>query len=466
MHALLVGGGPDKENNTAQIEEHLRFVTSLVPASAGRIVLFADGKPASRTLSYTDSAHLTPGLRALDILLPNDDLGAKVLTRAPALGVSLDGPSRLAAIEHAFSRLAALSGRNAPPVLLYFAGHGSVSQNREKSSLYNLWGDENLDPATLLHEIDTLPPRVPVTLVMAQCFSGGFGDVLFKRANPDLSLNDRLITGFFAAESDREAAGCGTETNSPLYQDFSSYFFGALSGRDKLGNRIDGADFDGDGRVSCHEAYCYALIHDDSIDTPICTSMIFLRRFADIPDDTIFPAAWHSVIDGATPAQRAALEALSAKLGLDGEQRLLTAFDRLMFSDPMGQPAQLRAYRDAQDRLNALRMDSLHSIFEKWPALRWRDSHGYDKATRGAAADLEKDAARCQDILQTSDIFDRADAALDEEEALLVRFTDLAEAILRARHLREHGDAATKARFEALWQAEQQPLGISPAALR
>jgi len=468
MHALLVGGGPDRENNTAQIEEHLRFVTSLVPGSSGRIVLFADGKSTSRNLSYTDSLHLTPGQRALDILLPNDGLGAKVLTRAPALGVSLDGPARLASIDRAFSRLASMSGRNAPPILLYFAGHGSVSQDRDKGSLYDLWGDENLDPATLLREIDTLPPRVPITLVMAQCFSGGFGNVLFKQANPDLSLNGHLITGFFAAESDREAAGCGTETSSPLYQDFSSYFFGALCGRDKLGNRIDGADFDGDGRVSCHEAYCYALIHDDSIDTPVCTSMLFLRRFADMPDATIFSAAWQTILDGASPAQRAAIEALSAKLGLDGEQRLLAAFDRLMFSDPMGQPAQVRAYRDAQDRLNALRMDSLHTIFVKWPALRWRESHDYDRATRGAAADLEKDAARCQDILKTSEVFDRANALLDDEEALLVRFTDLAEAVLRARHLREHGDAATKARFEALWQAEQQPLGIvsPPAAPR
>ena len=73
MRGLLVGGGPDKENNTAQIEEHLRFVTGLVPASPGRIVLFADGKASSRDLSYTDSGHLTAGQRALDILLPNDD---------------------------------------------------------------------------------------------------------------------------------------------------------------------------------------------------------------------------------------------------------------------------------------------------------------------------------------------------------------------------------------------------------
>jgi len=464
MHALLVGGGPDTENNTAQIEEHLRFVISLVPVSAGRIVLFADGKPASRTLTYTDSVHLTAGQRALDILLPNDGLGAKVLTRAPALGASIDGPSRPGAIEHAFSRLASLSDKDTAPVLLYFAGHGSLSRRKDKGSLYNLWDNGNLDPATLLREIDSLPPRVPVTLVMAQCFSGGFANVLFKKANPDLPLNDRLITGFFAAESDREAAGCGTETNSPLYQDFSSYFFGALSGRDKLGHRVDGADFDGDGKVSCHEAFCYALIHDESIDTPMCTSLLFLRRFTDIPDATIFTTAYHTVLESATPAQHAALDALSVKLQLDGDQRLLTAFDRLMFSDPVGQPAQIQAYREAQDRLNALRMETLHSLFAKWPPLRWRDSHGYDRATRGAAADLEKDAAHCQEILRTSEGFDRADAALDQEEARLVRFTDLAEAVVRARHLREHGDAPTKARFETLWRAEQQRLGIFQSA--
>ena len=465
IHALLVGGGPDKENNTAQIEEHLRFVTSLVPASAGRIVLFADGKASSRDLSYTDSTHLTPGQQALDVLLPNDDLGAKILTRTAVLGAPLDGASRLPAIDRAFHRLAALSVRDGPPVLLYFAGHGSVSDDKEKTSLYNLWGNDDLDPATLVREIDTLPPRVPVTLVMAECFSGGFANVLFRKANPDLPVNDRPIIGFFASESDREAAGCGTETNSPLYQDFSSYFFGALSGRDKLGHRVEGADFAGDGRVSCHDALCYALIHDDSIDTPVCTSMMFLRRFADMPDAKIFSTAYHTLLETATPAQRAALDGLSTKLGLSGEQRLIAAYDRLMFADPLGQPAQIRAYRDNQDRLNALRMTNLQTLFEKWPALRWRDSHGYDRATRGAVSDLDKDAAKCQELIESRDAFDRADAALDEEEALLVRFTDLAEAIVRAHYLREHGDAETKARFEELWQAEQQPLGISsPAA--
>ncbi|HEX4086734.1 MAG TPA: hypothetical protein VHY22_17610 [Chthoniobacteraceae bacterium] len=458
IHALLVGGGPDRQNNTAQIEEHLRFVASLVPASPGRVILFADGKANSRDLTYTDNAHLSAGQRALDILLPNDGLGAKMMTRPAVIGATLDGPARLGAIDRAFSRLAALSQQSGPPVLLYFAGHGSVAHDKNKDSVYNLWNDENLDPETLVREINTLPSHVPVTLVMAQCFSGGFGDVIFRNANLDLPLNNHPVAGFFAAESDREAAGCGTDTNSPLYQDFSSYFFGALSGRDKLGHVVTGADYDGDGRVSCHEAYCYAMIHDQSIDTPVCTTLVFLRKYADIPDSSIYVTPWKTVLDGADPAQKAALEALSEKLGLDGDQRLLDAYDRLMFRDPVAQSAELRNYRDAQDRLNEVRMQSLHNLFTRWPALRWRDSGDYDKATRGAEADLGKDTAKCQEIIDSSDSFDRADTALDVQESMLVRFTDLAEAIVRGQYLHHHAEGAIKAQFEALSRAENQPL--------
>jgi hypothetical protein len=469
IHALLVGGGPDRESNTAQIEEHLRFVTALVPPTPGRIVLFADGKASSRDLTYTDSARLTPGERALDVLLPNDGLGAKELTRAPMLGAQINGPSRPASIDRAFHKLAELSGRDSPPVLLYFAGHGSLvndesNDQKPKTSIYNLWDGESLDPATLIEEIERLPPCVPVVLVMAQCFSGGFGNVLFKHANPELACNGRPIIGFFAAEDDREAAGCGTETNSPLYQDFSSYFFGALTGRDKLGHRVAGADFDGDGRVSCHEAWCYALIHDDSIDTPVCTSLIFLRRYADVADSAIFSTPWQSLLDWSTPAERAALDALSAKLGVDGEQRMLAAYDRLMFADPIAQPGETRAFRESQDRLNATRQSSLHALFQKWPALRWRDDTGaYNRATQDAAAELGKDTAQCETLAQLRDALDLANAALDNEEALLVRFTDLGELIARRHHFQQHGEAAVKRYFEALWAGEQRPLDLSPA---
>jgi hypothetical protein len=460
LHALLVGGGPDRENNTAQIEEHLRFVTSVVPASSGRVVLFADGKAESRNLSYTDETKLTAGQRALDVLLPNDGLGAKVETRTPRLGTTLDGPARLGAIDKGMRRLAALSKGDGPRVLLYFAGHGGQGEKKGGQSFYALWGDEDLEPGTLLEEINDLPAKVPVTLVMAQCYSGGFGDVMYEDASERMPMNARMITGFFAAESDREAAGCGTDTGSPLYQDFSSYFFGALSGRDRLGNRVEGADYDGDGKVSCHEAMCYAMLHDASIDTPVCTSMLYLRRFVEMDDGDIFTTPYTKVLETATAGQRAVLEGLSAKLGVTGEGRVLEAYDRLMFADPMGQAGQLRTYREAQDRLNAVRMDCLHGLFQKWPALRWRDSKDYDKATQGAAAELTGDGARTGAVLEAQAAYDRADAELDEEEALLVRYTDMAESIVRARYLREHGDAGVRKRYEEIWKAEQEALGV------
>jgi Caspase domain len=470
LHALLVGGGPDLESNTAQIEEHLRFVTSLVPQSPSRIILYADGKSGSHDLSYTDWAHLTPERQALDVLLPNDGLGAKVLTRTPMIGAPLDGPSKIAAIDKAFHRLAASSAKDSSPVLLYFAGHGSTSGDSDdstskgKTSYYNLWGDEDLDPATLQREIAEVPQKNPVVLVMAECFSGGFGDILFRKADQDGPLGDRLVAGFFASEPDREAAGCGTETNSPLYQDFSSYFFGALSGRDKLGHRVEGADYDGDGKVSLHEAWCYALIHDESIDTPVCTSLVFLRRFEDLSDSEIFTTPWQSLLDAATPAEKAALLGLSDKLGLTGDLRVQDAYDRLMFTDPIGRPEQLHAYRDVQDKLAALRVSGLASLFVQWPALRWHDSRNYNKAVEGALQELRKNVTESQALVQAHQALDKADDTLDAEEAYLVRITDLAELIVRAREYRAHGEPRSIKRFENLWALEQQSLPLSTPA--
>jgi hypothetical protein len=458
IHALLVGGGPDKEDNTAQIEEHLRYVTSLVAPSPGRIVLFADGKTGSKNLSYTDSTHLSPAQQALDVLLPNDGLGAKVMTRTPQIGAPLDGPSQLLAITRAFHRIAGASGKDASPVLVYFAGHGSQSDeedDKNKASLYDLWGDDDLDPPTLAKEIETLPPRVPVVLVMAQCFSGGFGNVIYKKASVSAGPGDRQIIGFFAAENDREAAGCGTETNSPLYQDFSSYFFGALSGRDKLGHKIDGADYAGEGRVTFHDAWCYALIHDQSIDTPVCTSLVYLRDATNLPDSTIYTTPWSEIVKSATPAEKAALDQLSTRLGLTGEQRLLAAYDRYMFEDPVGRPEQFHTYHDAQDKLASLRKSCLDGLFAKWPALRWHDSsHEYDRAVREVSQALGKDPTQCQALVASRAAFDAADETIDEEEPMLVRICDVAELVARRAYLRKQGSAEARAKFEAIWKAE------------
>src|SRR5207248_10161298 len=67
---------------------------------------------------------------------------------------------------------------------------------------------------------------------------------------------------------------------------------------------------------------------------PYTTLFRSLRRFVSITDAEIYQTPYSEAFEAATTAQRAALEGLSQKLELSGEQRLLTAYDRLMFGDP------------------------------------------------------------------------------------------------------------------------------------
>jgi hypothetical protein len=461
LYALLVGGGPDLESNAAQIEGHVRFVGQILPAAAKRIVLFADGKSDRPTVSALDLSAVPAEKRALTVLLP--DLSPEPLKRPPDLGMKIEGPSRLQDLHRVFRWLAADAGDKPAPVLLYFAGHGTQNEDREEDTAYDMWDGDELTVRDLAAELGRLPARAPVVLVMAQCFSGAFADVLFRGGEPGGALVNRDIAGFFSARKDREASGCSTETTAADYQDFSSYFFGALCGHDRFGHAIANADFDHDGKVSLHEAFCYALIHDASADTPVCTSDVFLKRFAPLPDAEIYGQPYGKIWQAATPAQRAVLDALSAELGLAGEQRPLQVFDRLRFSDPIARPGLVKGENDASAALNTLRLNTLQSLFEHWPGLRWTGSPGYAKAVDGATAEIarEKDLGRA--LVDADKAYQAAEDAVDHEEAALQRFAGVCESIVEAQHLRERGAEEARSQFERVWTAEQRSLPVGRA---
>ena len=463
LYALLVGGGPDVASNAAQIEGHVRFVAHLLPSAAQRVVLFADGKTDRPTVSHADTRTAADAQRALSVLLADHDAEEPVLTRAPSLGVTPDGPARLHDLHRALTKLAAQAARQPAPILCYFAGHGTQDEKDEMNTGYDLWDGDEVRVRDLAAAIARLPRPVPVVLVMAQCFSGAFADVLFRGGDPKAAfVEDRNVVGFFSAQKDREAAGCSYATGRADYQDFSSYFFGALCGQDRFGEKISGADYDGDGTVSLHEAFCHALIHDPSADTPVCTSDVFLRSRAALPAAVIYGSPYPEVWRAGTPAQRAVLDALSRRLELSGDARAITVYDRLTYGDPAARPALLQAQNGAKERLGALRQQMLGPLFERWPALRWGDAASDDdkKASGGALDELAVDEARRHALLDADNAVERADEVVDDEEAALQRFANLYEHIVEARYLREHGKAEIKAAFERLWKAEQGALPL------
>src|ERR1700679_3763466 len=56
LYALIVGGGPNQDNNAAQIEGHAQFVGRILPPGTRRIVLFADGKTDGAKICYVDKS--------------------------------------------------------------------------------------------------------------------------------------------------------------------------------------------------------------------------------------------------------------------------------------------------------------------------------------------------------------------------------------------------------------------------
>src|SRR5205823_7178857 len=222
--------------------------------------------------------------------------------------------------------------------------------------------------------IATLPAEAPVTLVMVQCFSGAFGNLVFTNGDPQAAPVQRTIAGFFAAPQDRMAAGCTSEVNEAEYHDFTSYFFAALTGRDRVGRRVSGADYNHDGRVGMDEAFAYSLIHDASIDVPVCTSDIYLRQVVPATDSEVFQSDYEPVRSWATPAQGAALDALAASLNLPGEGRLDEAYRMLLASArfPVG-----AVMGQARRRFFGARQQAQEQLLARWPVLRRPERAGY-----------------------------------------------------------------------------------------
>lgn len=330
---LISGGGPSRAYNQVAIESNVRYVTRLFPANAPLTILFADGPHGAANVQYTTPRGHTRYRRST---LPR-----------------IDGPTQPSTFD---TSLSALAHPNSVPLLLYFTGHGSPDgDGTYRNNEYDMWGNATLSVADLRGKLDRLPLEKPVTLVMVQCFSGAFADLVFAAAPKQVSKNAAATVpaqatdmgdaqqlppetrplrenfcGFFASLPSREAAGCTSEVNEAEYHDFTSYFFAALSGQDRMGRPATGADYNHDGRIGMDEAFAYTLIHDVSIDTPVCTSDAYLRAVVQKPDTETFQTPYSSVLGWSTPAQAAVLRALATRLHLSGDGALQQAYTAMI----------------------------------------------------------------------------------------------------------------------------------------
>ena len=333
---LTFGGGPSPDYNQISLEKNVQFLQHLLidlnlSNKIPHDIYFADGGSPFHIVKYLAAPDPAQDLTAEVADLANN---ANIDERYEPVSLKpLAGPSTHDALTTWFSTTGK-SLHAGDHLLFYFTGHGGDESNRFASvhnTTMEMWDSNPVTVRQFITELDKLDPAVDVTLIMVQCHAGGFANVLYTDADFRKGLTPHPRCGFFATTAPRLAAGCTPEMDEDAYQDFSTHFFAAIAGKTRTGKPIDKPDYDKKGFTSFTDAFTYALLNDDTIDIPLTTSDQLLRDFShyrssqETTDLLESNANYSTLLANATPAQHAALDGLSQKLTLTGEDRIIKA---------------------------------------------------------------------------------------------------------------------------------------------
>jgi hypothetical protein len=298
---VTIGGGPTPQNNQLSLEKNVQFFQRTIAQCRSdqphHEIFFADGSSDRRDLQYQEAEPTeSEAVQWMSSLLSAEDsLGLKYRSHQVT---PVSGPARKAYIQQTFDRLAS-SAKAGDRVIVYVAAHGGSADESDELFDYGysdsyasdpeelsydtsiaLWNDETLSMKEFTKWLDLFPADVEVLTIMVQCYAGGFAHEIYHDGNDKLGLNHDLRAGFFSQRFDRPSAGCTPEVLEENYQDYSTFFFAALCGMNRLGETIESADYDGNSRVSFAEAHAYAVVTSETIDIPMRTSGEILRRFS------------------------------------------------------------------------------------------------------------------------------------------------------------------------------------------
>jgi hypothetical protein len=331
-HFLVIGGGHSQLNTQVSLEKNVLFfrdaMATLGLAAEPQQVLFGDGNGIDDDVQFTpandDQVPLV--MRRLGEIYNAES--ADATQYRPHAIPDVWGPAQREAIQRWFDTV----GKTIPDgdrLILYYTGHGGPG-NPPRNTTMAMWEEPDLTVKMLVKMLDRLSPKVSVVLIMVQCFSGGFADVIFNDADPTRGLSKQNRCGFFATTSDRSAAGCTPDINLEDYREYSTYFWAALCGHTRTNKPVEKPDYLPDGRISFSEAHAYTLIHSETIDIPVKTSDTFLRQYSQMDaarnDQLMSPSApYDKLCAAADPSQRAVLDGVSAALKLSQSNRLSEA---------------------------------------------------------------------------------------------------------------------------------------------
>ncbi len=288
---LTIGGGYDPSGNQASLEANVLFFQQVVrerhPTSANHQIYFADGfddKDDLQVLAPKPKAD-SPARELLNSVFDLDR--DRIMYRDHQIP-NIDGALNPIAIGTALKKLSEQL-KDGDRLIIYVTAHGSAAKGKDAfNTSITCWDKKPLSMKSFSGWLEQVPVKVPVVMIMAQCYCGGFANTIFVDGDPKSGLAKGLRVGFFAQRHDLPAAGCRPDIQND--EEYSSYFWGAFLGRSRTGKPVEQVDCNGDNRVSFAEAHAFAIVASKTIDIPLKTSDAFLRQCSriagyDLDDD-------------------------------------------------------------------------------------------------------------------------------------------------------------------------------------
>jgi hypothetical protein len=472
-HFLVIGGGYAPSGNQVSLEKNVIFFRHLLsevyPDGVSQDVYFADGKGEGRDLQYSPE----------DLEEPRANyLMAKLYRRSTDFGLKyrdhelkdVGGPSTPGSVARWFREEgAALEGGDR--LIIYATAHGGKSTNKAESQNTRLlmWNRQSMSMTEFAKHIDSLKPGVEVVMVMVQCYSGGFSQVVFEGGDAEDGDCGREICGFFATVHDRLASGCTPDVDEADYEDYSSSFWAAMRGRTRMGDELgESADYDGDGVVSFEEAHGYTLLSMDTIDLPTKTSGAFLRARSALRDKK-HPKLVGSDVDFGKILEMAGvvdvevLERLSAQLGLTGGKRVATARREAAQIQEKRKKLLEEGKREGK-RLGEFRENLWRTLTGRWPELANSFNAETVRLLTEDADEFVKEVESHPAFMQWEKLGEEIGRISEERFALekrwvkYQRFIRLVEEVVMAENLREVAGDDAMERYEAICDAERGNL--------
>lgn len=388
---LTIGGGYDSSGNQNSLEKNVQYFTRVIesslPPGFEHTVYFADGDQPARDLQYL--ADPSPETRVLELLSQVFGQEEHFFERYRThLVPEVAGETSRENLKVWF-RQTARPLEKGDRLFIYVTAHGgeSIDPRDQHNTRLHLWNHEDVTVRELANELDHLSPDVPVVVVMVQCYSGGFSNLIYRGGNPRNGLAPQRRVGFFATTHDRVAAGCTPAVNEADYEEYSSSFWAALTGQTRTGEKITPPDYDQDGKTTFAEAHAYVLLQGNTIDLPVKTTDTFLRTYSQAypaphlagarPERPTalrparplsMDAQTEEILTAADPLERAVINGLSAQLELNQSQRALAAGQLAMEFEEDRE--RIRRQLERLDRqIDNLRLGIEASLLAEWPEM-------------------------------------------------------------------------------------------------